>query len=180
MLRLTCLLIVSFVPAVVSAASLASERPYAGQHTRPVKALSAEQTEGLLAGAGLGYAKAAELNGWPGPLHALDLRDALALSPAQIAQLTEVREAMLAEARPLGTALVEAERRLDAVFAEGEPRSEDVLAATTSAAAIEGRLRAVHLTAHIATRAILSRHQRMLYAQARGYTDQAGHGGMHQ
>ena len=56
-------------------ATLAEEKPspYAGQQARQVKALSKAEIEGLLAGRGLGYAKAAELNHYPGPRHVLDL-----------------------------------------------------------------------------------------------------------
>src|SRR4029079_2796548 len=43
--------------------------PYAGQQARGVKALSDEEVSGYLAGAGMGFAKAAELNGYPGPMH---------------------------------------------------------------------------------------------------------------
>jgi Spy/CpxP family protein refolding chaperone len=156
----------------------AHERPYAGEDRRAVKALSAEEVDGLLAGAGLGYAKAAELNGWPGPLHALELEAALSLTPAQVEAMQRARAGMLAAARPLGAALIEAERRLDALFAEGAPTPAAVEAASAAAAEIEGRLRAAHLEAHIAARDILTRHQRVLYAEARGYAP-AGHEGQH-
>ena len=154
-------------------------QPYAGEARHAIKALSAEEIEGLLAGAGLGYAKAAELNGWPGPLHALDLDAALRLTPVQIAALQAVRAEMLAAARPLGAALVDAERRLEAIFAGGAPSPAAVAAASAAAAEVEGRLRAVHLTAHIATRRILTPHQRMLYAEARGYAPAAPQGHHH-
>jgi hypothetical protein len=47
--------------------------PYAGQQTRAIKALSPEDLAGLLNGEGMGMAKAAELNGYPGPVHVLEL-----------------------------------------------------------------------------------------------------------
>ena len=47
--------------------------PYAGQQTRAIKALSPEDLAGLLNGEGRGMAKAAELNGYPGPVHVLEL-----------------------------------------------------------------------------------------------------------
>jgi hypothetical protein len=40
--------------------------PYAGQEKREIKALSAEDIEGYLTGQGMGFAKAAELNHYPG------------------------------------------------------------------------------------------------------------------
>lgn len=38
------------------------------QRQRDIKSLSAERIEGLEEGRGLGYAKPAELNGYPGPM----------------------------------------------------------------------------------------------------------------
>jgi Spy/CpxP family protein refolding chaperone len=151
--------------------------PYAGQEQRAVKALSAEDVRGLLEGAGLGYAKAAELNGWPGPLHALELRDALSLTEAQVQRMEALRREMKAEAVPLGRQLIEAERALDTLFASGSPSAQDVMAATARIGEIEGRLRAVHLVAHVRAAPVLTRHQTMLYGRARGYSDPQGHGG---
>lgn len=157
-----------------------AEAPYAGQETRTVKALDAETMDGLRAGAGLGYARAAELNGWPGPLHALDLGDELQLSDEQARQLDALREDMLARTVPLGRELIAAEMALDRLFAEGAPSVEAVEAATLRIAAIEARLRAAHLITHLATAPVLTRHQTMLYKRARGYggdhIDHGGHG----
>ena len=50
--------------------------PYAGQEVRRIKSLSAERVADLLAGRGAGYAKAAELNGVPGPVHVLEVERA--------------------------------------------------------------------------------------------------------
>jgi len=166
---LIALSVVIFLFAVAAGVHGKDRQQYAGQEQREIKALAAETIQGLTAGAGLGYAKAAELNGWPGPLHALELSKELALSEEQIAQLQSLREAMLAQAIPLGKALVEAERELDQLFATATPTAAMVTAATAQVAAIEGQLRAVHLNTHIITKPVLSRHQQMLYRQARGY-----------
>lgn len=45
-----------------------SAEPYAGQQSRDIKALSDEEMKGYLTGAGMGFAKAAELNRYPGPV----------------------------------------------------------------------------------------------------------------
>ena len=42
-----------------------------------VNALSPDEVQQYLAGAGMGYAKAAELNHFPGPMHVLELADKL-------------------------------------------------------------------------------------------------------
>jgi Spy/CpxP family protein refolding chaperone len=151
--------------------------PYAGEDQRAIKALSAGDVQGLRDGAGLGYAKAAELNGWPGPLHALELREALSLSEAQVQRMEALRREMKADAVPLGRQLIEAERALDTLFASGTPTAEDVAAATARIGEIEGRLRAVHLVAHLRAAPVLTRHQTMLYVRARGYSGMQGHGG---
>ena len=171
----------SLLPLILAVllASLAhaEKAPYAGQDEREIKALAPEQIEGLLAGAGLGYAKAAELNGWPGPLHVLELADALALSAHQRTEILTIRKAMLAKAKPLGQKLIEAEAALDALFADGIPDAASVADASARIGAIEAKLRAVHLAAHLTTKPLLTRHQRMLYAQHRGYGgDHSNHG----
>ena len=53
--------------------------PYAGQVNAPIKALTAEEQAALLDGQGAGFAKAAELNGYPGPKHVLELSAQLGL-----------------------------------------------------------------------------------------------------
>ena len=72
-----------FFLASLGAAAQAADAPYAGQQTRAIKALSDDETKALLAGAGQGYARAAELNRHPGPMHALELGAQLELTPAQ-------------------------------------------------------------------------------------------------
>src|SRR5687767_11125254 len=54
-----------------------ADSPYVGQEDRAIKALDAKDVDGLLAGSGMGYAKAAELNGYPGPMHVLELAEKL-------------------------------------------------------------------------------------------------------
>ena len=61
-----------------------SESPYVGQEIREIKSLSQQQIVGYLDGRGLGLAKAAELNHFPGPMHVLELSDELGLTDQQI------------------------------------------------------------------------------------------------
>jgi hypothetical protein len=67
-----------------------SPQPYAGLEGRPIKALSEQQIADLRAGRGMGLALAAELNGYPGPMHVLELADALDLSGQQRAKMQEL------------------------------------------------------------------------------------------
>jgi hypothetical protein len=70
------LLPVLYLAVAAAAAASPSVSPYAGQAGREIKALSREEVEGLLAGQGMGYAKAAELNRYPGPAHVLEQAEA--------------------------------------------------------------------------------------------------------
>jgi len=86
------------------------EQPYAGMETRAIKTLSDQQIADLRAGNGMGLALAAELNGYPGPRHAIDLADQLHLSADQVAKLKDLYAAMKAETISIGTMLIAQER----------------------------------------------------------------------
>ncbi|MCP4935580.1 MAG: hypothetical protein GY927_15590, partial [bacterium] len=60
---------------------------YAGQEKRMIKSLSADDIAELQKGAGWGLAKAAELNGVPGPAHLLELKHEIVLTPEQIEKI---------------------------------------------------------------------------------------------
>src|SRR5713226_2586520 len=81
-----------------SSALAQSAQPYSGMQSRPIKALSAQQVADLRAGRGMGLALAAELNGYPGPSHVVELADALGLSDQQRAKVQDLFVAMKAEA----------------------------------------------------------------------------------
>src|SRR3569833_2109445 len=80
-----------------------AQTPYVGMQTRTIKALSEQQIADLNAGRGMGLALAAELNGYPGPSHVLELADRLQLSAEQRAGVQHLFDSMRAEAVPLGT-----------------------------------------------------------------------------
>src|SRR5258707_2351773 len=83
-----------------------AHQPYSGLETRPIKALSDQQIADLKAGRGMEMALAAELNGYPGPLHVLELAQALGLTQAQRDRMAELFGAMKAEAVALGEKLI--------------------------------------------------------------------------
>jgi Spy/CpxP family protein refolding chaperone len=143
--------------------------PYAGLESSGIPSLTVQQLEELRSGDGMGMAKPAELNHYPGPKHALDLADELGLSQEQRGQLEEVRAAMLSDAVRIGESIIEAERELNRRFAHGhidELTLEDLSART---AELYGELRYVHLRAHLATKAILTAEQVVAYDRLRGY-----------
>src|SRR5437762_8281719 len=90
-----CAIIV--VAAIAVGASAQSPQPYAAMRDRQIKALSEQQIADLKAGRGMGLALAAELNGYPGPSHLLELADQLDLSADQTSNLRTMFDAMKAE-----------------------------------------------------------------------------------
>src|SRR5262249_41252646 len=97
----------------------AQEQPYAGYEQRPIKALSSEQIADLKVGGGMGLALAAELNGFPGPIHVLELSDKLELTAEQREAVEALYAAMKAAAIPIGKRLIREEAELDRLFASG-------------------------------------------------------------
>lgn len=148
--------------------------PYAGQQHRAIKSLSDSEVAGLLAGHGAGFAKAAELNGYPGPAHVLELSSELHLSDEQARATRDLMSRHKHEAARLGAVLVEAERELDGLFLKREANAEAVDKATARIGQIQAQLRAEHLKTHLAQTALLNPHQIQRYASLRGYDAAAG------
>ena len=158
------------------AASAHAQMPYAGMQTRALKALSEQQVGDLRAGRGMGLALAAELNGYPGPSHVLELADKLDLSAAQRNDIQRQFDSMKAEALPLGARLIEQEAELDRQFAGRTVTPESLKASTAAVAATQGVLRETHLKYHLSTAALLNPAQMVKYAELRGYgADGGGH-----
>jgi Spy/CpxP family protein refolding chaperone len=158
-----------------SAIAWSGERPapYVGQETREIKALSAEEIRGYLAGDGMALAKAAELNHYPGPRHVLDMADKLQVSDDQRARSHTLFDSMNAEAKKLGAELIEKERLLDSRFAAANISDAELRRLIAEIAALQGRLRTAHLNAHLAQRALLTPEQIDRYDALRGYQDAA-------
>lgn len=148
--------------------------PYAGQERRQVKALSKTEIEGYLGGKGMGYAKAAELNNYPGPKHVLELAKELQLTEHQLSETTMLFESMQEQAVELGRLLVQKERELDQAFATNAVTSESLKSLLTEIAEVEGKLRYIHLKAHLKQRNLLSTSQVAKYTLTRGYNHHDG------
>ena len=154
---------------LVSNSVLAQGAGYSGEQTREIKSLSAQEQADFIAGRGMGMARPGELNHYPGPAHVLEWRERLGLTPQQVDAVQASFNRMTETAQPLGIALVERERTLDFAFRDGTI-TPDILAVQTAAVAeLQGKLRAVHLNAHIEMRAILTSHQIAAYDALRGY-----------
>jgi hypothetical protein len=159
---------------VVSASAANPASPYADQAARDIKALSAIEIADLLAGKGLGYAKAAELNGYPGPAHVLELADELQLSAGQRAETRMIFSRMAESARLLGANLVSAERRLDSAFRSHRISPDSLPRMLEEIGDLDSELRSIHLLAHLEQTRILTPDQISLYGALRGYGDDAG------
>jgi Spy/CpxP family protein refolding chaperone len=145
----------------------AGHSPYAGQQSRDIKALS-EDARGYAEGAGMGFAKSAELNGYPGPMHVLENAAALALSPEQRRAIEFVMQAHKAEARALGAELLRRERELDQLFATRAATAATIDTKLFEIGLVQAKLRASHLKAHLATTALLTPQQVDRYNRSRG------------
>jgi hypothetical protein len=160
---------VVILTALSSTAMAQSIQPYSGMQSRPIKALSDQEVADLRAGRGMGLALAAELNGYPGPSHLLELSDKLGLTPDQYSALKGMFDAMKAETIPFGENLIVQEQRLDRLFAEKTISAEQLKDATRDIGETQGRLRNAHLSYHLQARAILQPDQIRRYAELRGY-----------
>lgn len=148
---------------------LAETQPYAGQQSREAASLSETDISALLAGKGWGLAKPAELNGYPGPAHVLELTDELGLSDQQRADVQAVFDRMQADATILGKDFVQAETHLSGMFRMGHANPQMLQTMLTQSADLMAALRAVHLTAHLDVTQMLTNEQKDTYIKLRGY-----------
>jgi Spy/CpxP family protein refolding chaperone len=143
--------------------------PYAGFEQRHIKAFSDQQLADLRVGRGMGLALPAELNGYPGPLHVLELADALALTHEQRTRAKSLVQAMRAEVVPLGEQIIAQEGALDDQFAERRITPDSLKTSTARIGGLQGELRAAHLRYHLIMRDLLTPEQVARYAERRGY-----------
>jgi Spy/CpxP family protein refolding chaperone len=146
-----------------------SQSPYVGQESRDIKALSPQEISDYLSGKGMGLAKTAELNGYPGPAHVLELSAQLELTSEQQTKTEALFETMQARAILLGKELVQEERALDRLFASRTVSSETLENILARIGQLQGQVRQVHLDAHLKQTALLTSAQIDKYDRLRGY-----------
>lgn len=159
--------------------SVVAQSSYVDEQSRQIKALSAERIAGLRAGRGLGYAKAAELNGYPGPKHVLELADGLDLDADQLRRTEALHETVRERAGALGRDLITVEAELETTFAEASISRERLVELVSRSARIEGQIRLIHLQAHLEQLELLDDEQVAEYMRLRGYGKETG-GDRHQ
>lgn len=142
---------------------------YIGQEGRLIKSLSADAIQQLKTGKGWGLAKAAELNGMPGPSHVLQMKNEILLNKDQVARVKNLFENMKLKAIPLGNKLIELEKKLNESFANRTITKETLKKQLHAISKVRMKLRYVHLETHLLTPNILSKEQVDKYNRLRGY-----------
>ena len=167
--RTTLAVLLLATPVMADDAS--NHSPYAGEQAREIASLSADDLLELAAGGGWGLARAAELNGVPGPAHLLELADEIGLDAGQRTAVEAIRDQMRADAIAAGGRFVAAERALDAAFTGAVPDAATLERLVRDAGIARAELRLVHLAAHLRTTPLLTVEQGERYGVLRGYAD---------
>ena len=154
--------------------------PYRELLASEIRGLADKTIEDYLTGKGMGLALPAELNGYPGPRHAIDLAEDLELTSEQKAQIQALFDEMQQQAIALGEEILAAEAALEEDFRQQTIDEMALESQLQAMATLEAQLRFVHLSTHLATIDILSTHQVMLYNSLRGYADMPADHDQHQ
>ena len=176
MRTVTCLTVACLAVASLSAAAMAAEdpltSPYRHQAQSSLRGFSENEISELRAGTGMGLARAAELNSYPGPRHVLDAIAAgrLQANPHQVQQLQEIFDAMGNDARRVGAQILSEEEQLETAFRATTIVEPDLRARVAGIASLQGELRIIHLRAHLQSRTVLTEAQIARYDELRGYT----------
>lgn len=148
---------------------------YVGLLDTEIRGLDQKTIEGFQTGKGVGQALPAELNGYPGPRHTLDMAEELELTDEQFVLVQALFDDMQSQAVPLGLQYLEAVAELELAFREGTITLEYLESQLGKITAIEAQLRYVHLSTHLATIDILNTHQITQYNLMRGYSQEMNH-----
>lgn len=123
--------------------------------------------DGLLHAEGMGQATYAEMNGYPGPKHVLDFAKELHMTDAQKKSVQEIYNEMKTRATELGERIIRIEEELQNAFKTGMVAENSVRDDAEQIGKLRGRLRSVHLIAHLKTKKILTLPQIEQYKKLR-------------
>ena len=143
---------------------------YVGEEYRKIKSLSPDDVQELKKGGGWGLAKAAELNGLPGPAHILEMEDKIYLTDKQKKKIQKIYNEMKGEAIALGKQLIRLEMGLNRGFSNRNINQELLENYVREIEKVRAKLRIVHLSTHLQTPNILTNKQIILYNKLRGYS----------
>ena len=136
--------------------------------------------DALLSGEGAGQGMFAESHGYPGPKHVLDLEKELQLTDAQKKSVQKIFDDMHTRAKDVGARIVEIEEELNDAFKTGLVSEKSVMDDNEQIGKLRGKLRTIHLTAHLKTKKILTADQLEKYKKLRiAQPDQKPHPGEH-
>ena len=155
-----------------SPTSSSQSSPYRGQEVRDIKSLSDNAVQSLQNGSGEafgGMAKLAELNGYPGPRHVLDMASELQLTDKQRIEIERIYQNMSDIAKSIGAAIIANEQDMDEAFANKTITQENLKVMLDRSADLFGQLRFVHLSAHFDIIQMLTIEQVQMYNTMRGY-----------
>ncbi len=162
-----CLLAMVAMPALAQHSHDKQSHSYS--RGSEVPSLTDEEVRTLRQGDGMGLARAAELNHFPGPRHLLDLAPELGLSDDQTMRIRAIYDRMKSQAVSKGEDIIKAESHLADLFASGEPSVGEMTRVAGHLGTIRGQLQAIHLRAHIEAARELSAGQIREYDRLRGY-----------
>lgn len=163
----TCL--IAMVSIQAKAQLVHESSSYAHSQGAEVVSLTDEEVRALRQGEGMGLARAAELNHFPGPRHLLDLASDLELSDSQVRRIRAIHARMKSQAVTKGEDIIMAEKHLADLFASGNPSARKMTQVTEHLGIMRGQLQAIHLLAHIEAARELSADQIREYDRLRGY-----------
>lgn len=179
---LFALLIALGAPAIAQqAAGGTLTSPYRELQTSEIRGLSEKEIRELRDGLGMGLARAAELNGYPGPRHLLDAVEAgqMYLTPEQLHAVERLFDGMSSRARRLGEEILREERALETAFRQGLITEPELQRRVRQISQLQAELRLVHLQTHLETKKHLTTYQVERYNSLRGYDQSGGNQGDH-
>lgn len=162
--------VVALAGLVGGTATAWGQHGHSGSHEeghRAAQACATEFEQVVGTGRGFGMAFAADQNGYPGPMHVLELKDRLKLSAEQEGKMQHLMHAMFAESKPKSARLLEAEATLRRLFAERTADDAAVRAVVEGVERARRDVRLVHLLTHLKARDLLTEEQRRIYHEAR-------------
>ena len=147
--------------------------PYAGQQGNSIRGLTEAEIASFREARGMGLARPADINSYPGPIHVLELSDALSLNTEQREAMESLYDQMRREAVSLGEEFLAQYGALESAFRDRTVTTDILNRHAAELGRIEGRLRATHLKYHLLTTGLLTQEQIAEYGRLRGYTEVA-------
>ena len=137
----------------------------------PTRSLTPEEIRGLQEGEGMGLARAAEFNGYPGPSRILEAARAgqIEIYADQRQAIERILAAATSKAQALGLQILAQEAALEAGLRAGRMADADLSRQVEEIGQARAELRLTHLRAHLLATSLLRPEQIEEYYQFRGY-----------